>query len=112
MTLDATATRAAPAGSTTGRGFDMLRNVDVVLTVELGRTRMRLKDAMALAEGSVVPLNKLTDEALDVLVNGHRIATARVVTEEGRFALEIVAMDAEADAETEGAAQRDAEGGS
>ncbi|MEP2236049.1 MAG: FliM/FliN family flagellar motor switch protein [Alteripontixanthobacter sp.] len=80
--------RAAQAG----RGFDFLRNVDVCLSVELGRTEMKLKDVMTLGEDSVVPLDRLTDELLDVFVNGKPIAKAEVITEGNRFALKIVEM--------------------
>ncbi|MCZ8172173.1 MAG: FliM/FliN family flagellar motor switch protein, partial [Brevundimonas sp.] len=56
------------------RGFDLLKEVDVRLSVELGKTEMKLKDVLALGEDSVVMLDRLTDELLDVLVNGKLIA--------------------------------------
>ena len=56
------------------RGFDFLKHVDVRLSVELGRTDMKLKDVLSLGEDSVVMLDRLTDELLDVLVNGQVIA--------------------------------------
>ena len=52
------------------RGFDFLKDVDVRLSVELGRTDMKLKDILSLGEESVVVLDRLTDELLDVMVNG------------------------------------------
>ena len=73
-------------------GFDFLREVDVCLSVELGRAEMKLKDVLGLGEGSVVPLDRLTDELLDVFVNGKAIAKAEIVTEGERFALRIVEM--------------------
>lgn len=74
------------------RGLDLIRNVDVCLTVELGRTQMKLKDVLALGEHSVVPLERMTDELLDVFVNGKAIAKAEILNQEGRFALRIVEM--------------------
>ena len=53
------------------RGFDLLKEVDVRLSVELGRTDMKLKDVLALGEDSVILLARLTDELLDVHVNGN-----------------------------------------
>ena len=50
------------------RGLDFLREVDVRLSVELGRTDMKLKDVLALGEDSVVMLDRLTDELLDVKI--------------------------------------------
>lgn len=74
------------------RGFDFLRDVDVRLSVELGRTEMKLKDILALGPDSVVVLDRMTDELLDVLVNGKPIAKGEVVSHNGRFGLRIVEM--------------------
>ncbi|WP_233998700.1 flagellar motor switch protein FliN [Erythrobacter sp. YT30] len=67
-------------------------DVTVRLSVELGRTDMPLRDVLALGEGSVVPLNRLTDELLDVTANGKVIARGEVVAHDGRFALRIVSL--------------------
>lgn len=72
--------------------FHRLGEVTVRLSVELGRTDMPLKDVLALGEGSVVPLNRLTDELLDVTANGRVIARGEVVAQDGRFALRIVSL--------------------
>jgi len=69
--------------------------VSVRLSVELGRTEMSLRDVLALGEGSVVPLDRLTDELLDVTANGRVIARGEVVAENGRFALRIVSLAGE-----------------
>lgn len=74
------------------RGFDLLREVDVRLSVELGRTDMKLKDVLALGEDSVVMLDRLTDELLDVMVNGKPIAKGEIVAHGDRFALRIVEL--------------------
>jgi flagellar motor switch protein FliN/FliY len=74
------------------RGFDLLREVDVRLSVELGKTDMKLKDVLGLGEESVVMLDRLTDELLDVLVNGKLIARGEIVAEGNRFGLRIVEM--------------------
>jgi flagellar motor switch protein FliN/FliY len=66
--------------------------VTVRLSVELGRTDMPLKDVLALGEGSVVPLDRLTDELLDVTANGKVIARGEVIAQDGRFALRIVSL--------------------
>ena len=81
------------------RGFDFLKDVDVRLTVELGRTSMKLKDVLGLTEESVVMLDRLTDELLDVMVNGKLIARGEVVAQGDRFGLRIVELaGSEADA--------------
>lgn len=73
-------------------GLKMLGDVAVSVTVELGRTHLPLKEVLALDAESVVPLDRLTDELLDVLVNGKPIARAEVVTQDGRFAMRIVEL--------------------
>ncbi|MDJ0642342.1 MAG: FliM/FliN family flagellar motor switch protein [Erythrobacter sp.] len=72
-------------------------DVTVRLSVELGRTDMPLREVLALDEGSVVPLNRLTDELLDVTANGRVIAHGEVVAEDGRFALRIVSLAGESE---------------
>ena len=72
--------------------LDFLKEVDVRLSVELGRTDMKLKDVLALGEESVVMLDRLTDELLDVMVNGKLIARGEIVAEGNRFGLRIVEM--------------------
>lgn len=84
------------------RRFDLLKDVDVRLSVELGRTDMKLRDVLALGEDSVVMLDRLTDELLDVHVNGTLIARGEIVAQGNRFGLRIVEM-AGAPADCEGA---------
>lgn len=74
------------------RGFDFLKDVDVRLSVELGRVDMKLKDVLALGEESVVVLDRLTDELLDVMVNGKAIAKGEIVAQGNRFGLRIVEL--------------------
>lgn len=74
------------------RSFDLLKDVDVRLSVELGRTEMKLKDVLSLGEESVVMLDRLTDELLDVMVNGRLIARGEIVAENNRFGLRIVEL--------------------
>jgi len=73
-------------------GFGLIQDIDVRLTVELGRTSMRLRDVLGLAEDSVVSLDRLTDEPLDVMVNGKLIARGEVVAEGNRFGLRIIEL--------------------
>ncbi|MBV1918134.1 MAG: flagellar motor switch protein FliN [Sphingomonadaceae bacterium] len=77
------------------RGYEFLKDIDVRLSVELGRTDMKLKDVLALGEESVVLLDRLTDELLDVMVNGKPIAKGEIVTQGNRFGLRIVELASE-----------------
>lgn len=73
-------------------GLGLIQDIDVRLTVELGRTQMVLREVLDLAEDSVVMLDRLTDEPLDVLVNGKLIAKGEVVAEGNRFGLRILEL--------------------
>ncbi|MGY6550549.1 MAG: FliM/FliN family flagellar motor switch protein [Erythrobacter sp.] len=76
-------------------GLARFGDVAVNLSVELGRTDLPLREVLALGEGSVVALSRLTDELLDVTANGRVIARGEVVVENGRFALRIVSLAGE-----------------
>lgn len=71
-------------GAGTGQGsahndLDMIMDIPVQLTVELGRTKMPIKSLLQLAQGSVVELSGLAGEPLDVMINGFLIAQGEVV---------------------------------
>src|SRR5690606_5198959 len=73
-------------------GFGLIQDIDVRLTVELGRAQMTLRDVLNLTEDSVITLDKLVDEPLDVMVNGKLIARGEVVSEGNRFGLRILEL--------------------
>ncbi|MGB7417917.1 MAG: flagellar motor switch protein FliN [Erythrobacter sp.] len=72
--------------------LERFADISVKLSVELGRTQMPLKSLLALGEGSIVALDRLTDELLDVTANGQVVARGEVIAQNGRFALRIVTM--------------------
>ncbi len=72
--------------------FDRIAGVDVTLSVELGRARVALRDLLALAEGSVVALDRHADDLLDLYANQTLIARGEVVSQGDRFALRIVEL--------------------
>jgi flagellar motor switch protein FliN/FliY len=78
--------------SFSGPGFGLIQDIDVRLTVELGRVDMCLRDVLALGEESVVMLDRLIDEPLEVKVNGKLIARGEVVSEGNRFGLRIIEL--------------------
>lgn len=66
-------------GGTTQNDLDMILDIPVQLTVELGRTKMPIKNLLQLAQGSVVELAGMAGEPLDVMINGFLIAQGEVV---------------------------------
>ena len=71
---------------------EALLDVDVRLCAELGRARMPLGDAVALAEGAVVDLDRETDEPVEIYVNGFRYGLGRLVLVEGEWAVRLEAV--------------------
>ncbi len=75
-----------------GANLDLLMDVDMKLTVELGRTRLKFRDVLNLTAGSVVELAKLTSEPVDIMVNGALLATGEVVVVDDHFAIRITKL--------------------
>ena len=65
----------------------VLENIEVKLTVEVGSTEMKIKDLLKLNEGSVVELERLAGDPLDILANGVKIARGEVVMVGERFGI-------------------------
>ena len=80
-----------PTGAVGGAGNDlnMILDIPVQLTVELGRTRIPIKNILQLAQGSVVELETLAGEPMDVLVNGFLIAQGEVVVVNDKFGIRL-----------------------
>ncbi|HET9977867.1 MAG TPA: flagellar motor switch protein FliN [Burkholderiaceae bacterium] len=80
---------AAPALTGAGNDISMILDIPVQLTVELGRTRIPIKHILQLAQGSVVELETLAGEPMDVLVNGYLIAQGEVVVVNDKFGIRL-----------------------
>ncbi|MDP3420748.1 MAG: flagellar motor switch protein FliN [Thiobacillus sp.] len=81
------------AGNTVSGGLakdiDFILDIPVLLTVELGRTKISIKNLLQLAQGSVVELDGLAGEPMDVLVNGCLIAQGEVVVVNDKFGIRL-----------------------
>ena len=69
--------------------LDVVLNIPVNVSLELGRTNVDLQSLIDLNQGSVIELNRLVDEPVDVLVNGCLVAKAEVVVVENKFGARI-----------------------
>ena len=69
--------------------LDRLHDVPVELAVEIGRTQMTIRETLALGPGSIVTLNRLAGEPVDLLVNGKPIARGEVVVIDEEFGLRV-----------------------
>jgi flagellar motor switch protein FliN/FliY len=81
------------SGTTTSGGLakdiDFILDIPVLMTVELGRTKIAIKNLLQLAQGSVVELDGLAGEPMDVLVNGCLIAQGEVVVVNDKFGVRL-----------------------
>lgn len=77
------------------RGAEMPKNIDLILdvplelSVELGRTKKNIRDILALTKGSLIELNKLAEEPVDIYINGKKIAYGEVVVVDENFGVKI-----------------------
>ncbi|WP_018606622.1 flagellar motor switch protein FliN [Uliginosibacterium gangwonense] len=80
-------------GTSTGPGsmndYELILDIPVALTVELGRTKISIRNLLQLAHGSVVELDALAGEPMDVLVNGTLIAQGEVVVVNDKFGIRL-----------------------
>ena len=81
-------TTTAPA-DTAGADLERLFDVPVELAVEIGRTHMTIRETLALGPGSIVTLDRLAGEPVDLLVNGKPIARGEVVVLDEEFGLRV-----------------------
>ena len=98
----------APVALPEGRELERLNDVGLELTVEVGRTRMTLGQALALGPGSVITLDRLADQPVDLLVNGMPVARGEVVVIDDVFGLRVTQIVASV-AATAGQAQAQVE---
>ena len=94
----------SPSAAPSAAELERLNDVGLELTVEVGRTRMTLGQALALGPGSVITLERLADQPVDLLVNGMPVARGEVVVIDDVFGLRVTQIVASA-AATAGQAQ-------
>jgi flagellar motor switch protein FliN/FliY len=84
------ASGAAMAGAPrTSINSELLDNIPITISVEVGRTSLKIKDLMRLTQGSVVELDRLAGEPLDLLVNNTLVAQGEVVLVNERYGIRL-----------------------
>ncbi|MDP1539651.1 MAG: flagellar motor switch protein FliN [Moraxellaceae bacterium] len=81
------ATVATPAESSKHFSLDMIMDVSVSLSIEVGRTRMSINELLKLSQGSIIELDRMAGEPLDVLVNGTLVARGEIVVVKEKFGI-------------------------
>jgi flagellar motor switch protein FliN len=80
-----------------GRDMDFLLDIPLVVSVEIGRTKMLIKDLLQLGQGSVVEFDKLVGEPMEVLVNDKLIARGEVVVVNEKFGVRLTDISSPAE---------------
>ncbi len=81
-----------PAGGPSSRDLSLVLDVPLELTVEIGRTRMTVREALSIAPGTIIALDRSAGEPVDLLVNGRRLARGEVVAIDEAFALRVTEL--------------------
>lgn len=87
----------APLTSNEQGNLGMLLDIPLKVTVELGKTKKTIKDILELSQGSIVELDKLAGEPVDILVNGKLIAEGEVIVIEENFGVRITDVISQSD---------------
>ena len=87
--FETTVTATGESGTAGTPELERLYDVPVELAVEIGRTQMTIRETLALGPGSIVTLNRLAGEPVDLLVNGKPIARGEVVVIDEEFGLRV-----------------------
>ena len=80
---------AAGAAGSAGNNLDVILDIPVMLSMEIGRTSITIQELLQLARGSVVELDRMAGEPLDVLVNGTLVARGEVVVVNDKFGVRL-----------------------
>ncbi|MBN8691477.1 MAG: flagellar motor switch protein FliN [Armatimonadetes bacterium] len=89
--------RAASATPDSNPGLDLLMDIPLEISVELGRVKMQVREVVDLGAGSIVEIDKAAGEPVDVLVNGRLVAKGEVVVIEDNFGVRITEILSQAD---------------
>jgi len=80
------------AGSEKEKKMDLLLDLSLPVSIELGRTNLAIRDILDLQRGSVVEFEKLASEPVDILINGRKMAEGEVVVIEKHFAIRVTSL--------------------
>lgn len=83
--------------SSAEQSFDLLLDVPLKVSVELGGTKLRIQELLDLGQGSILELDRMAGEPVDILVNGRAIALGEVVVVNDRYAVRVVSVHSAAE---------------
>lgn len=70
----------------------ILNDVSIVLTIEIGRAQIKIKDLLNLTKDSIIDLNKLAGEPVDIYANGKLISKGNIITANGKYCVRLTSI--------------------
>lgn len=81
-----------PTNTDTNKNLELLMDIKLELTVELGRCQLPVKKVLELTRGSIIELDKVAGESVELFANGKHVANGEVVVIEDNFGLRIISI--------------------
>lgn len=72
--------------------LDILQDVSILLTIEVGRAQLKIKDLLNLTKDSIIDLNKIAGEPVDVYANGKLISKGTIITANGKYCVRLTSL--------------------
>ena len=72
--------------------LDILNDIPITLSIEVGRAQLKIRDLLNLTKDSIIDLNKLAGEPVDIYANGKLIAQGNIITANGKYCVRLTAM--------------------
>lgn len=88
---------AAPAGQAgkalfDEKSMDFINDVSIAVTIEVGRTQIKIRDLLNLSKDSIIDLNKGADEPVDIYANGKLISRGNIITVNGKYCVRLASI--------------------
>lgn len=80
----------------------ILNDVSILLTIEVGRAQVKIRDLLNFTKGSVIELNKLAGDPVDIYANGKLISIGNIITANGKYCVRLTSIPDKAGANTDG----------
>lgn len=91
-TNKAAATSGAGKPLVNSNSMDFLNDVQIVLTIEVGRTQIKIRDLLNLTKDSIIDLNKSAGEPVDIYANGKLISRGNIITANGKYCVRLTSV--------------------
>ena len=73
--------------------LNLLNDVSIVLSIEIGRAQIKIRDLLSLTKGAIIELDKLAGEPVDVYANGKLISTGNIITANGKYCVRLASIN-------------------